>query len=173
MQTRQAPELEVSQWLNVDAPLSLAALKGKVIMLHAFQMLCPACVHHSIPLARRMQATFDEEEAVVIGLHTVFENHAAMGAEALAGFIDAQQITFPVGIDAQDAPAGEPGSFGDGIPRTMRAYGMQGTPTLLLIDHLGHIRLHRFGQVDPLAVGASIGILLAERRMALQRTSDV
>lgn len=170
MQTKQAPELQVSQWLNVDAPLSLAALKGKVVIMFAFQMLCPACIHHSMPLARRMQATFDEEEAVVIGLHTVFENHAAMGTDALAGFIAEQKLTFPIAIDAPDVS--EPGRFSDGIPHTMRAYGMQGTPTLVLIDHVGNIRLHRFGQIDELTAGASIGILLAERRMALQQMRD-
>jgi hypothetical protein len=45
---------------------------------------------------------------------------------------------------------------------TMRAYQMQGTPTLILIDKTGHIRLHKFGHVSDLTVGFSIGALLAE-----------
>jgi hypothetical protein len=39
---------------------------------------------------------------------------------------------------------------------------MQGTPTLILIDKTGHIRLHKFGHVSDLTVGFSIGALLAE-----------
>ena len=49
-----------------------------------------------------------------------------------------------------------------GIPLTMRAYQMQGTPTLILIDKTGHIRLHKFGHVSDLTIGFSIGALLSE-----------
>ncbi len=39
-----APPLEVAQWLNVTEPPSLDRLRGKVVMIEAFQMLCPGCV---------------------------------------------------------------------------------------------------------------------------------
>src|SRR5690606_20270412 len=39
-----APELQVSRWFNTPAPLSLAALRGRVVVVEAFQMLCPGCV---------------------------------------------------------------------------------------------------------------------------------
>lgn len=45
----QVPELQVGRWFNSDAPLSLAGLRGKVVALHAFQMLCPGCVAHGLP----------------------------------------------------------------------------------------------------------------------------
>ena len=41
-----APELAVSQWFNTSEPLSLAGRKGQVVLLHAFQMLCPGCTAH-------------------------------------------------------------------------------------------------------------------------------
>jgi hypothetical protein len=44
----------------------------------------------------------------------------------------------------------------------MRRYGLQGTPSLLLIDRTGDLRLHAFGTVDDLAVGAAVATLLAE-----------
>lgn len=47
------------------------------------------------------------------------------------------------------------------IPRTMQAYGMQGTPTLVLIDADGNLRGQHFGQVSDLALGARIATLLA------------
>ena len=45
-----APPLEISEWVNTPGPLTLSALRGRVVMLHAFQMLCPACVQHGLPL---------------------------------------------------------------------------------------------------------------------------
>ncbi len=49
-----APELEVTTWLNTHGPLSLAALRGKVVVVYAFQMLCPGCVSHGIPQAKNI-----------------------------------------------------------------------------------------------------------------------
>lgn len=46
-----APPLQVSEWLNTPQPISLAPLRGRVVVLHAFQMLCPACVAHGLPPA--------------------------------------------------------------------------------------------------------------------------
>ena len=39
---------------------------------------------------------------------------------------------------------------------------MQGTPTTILVDKTGHLRLHKFGHVSDLLLGVSIGTLLAE-----------
>jgi len=44
----------------------------------------------------------------------------------------------------------------------MRAYGMQGTPSLVIIDQAGYLRHHYFGQVSDLQVGADIATLLAD-----------
>ncbi len=53
-----APELAVSQWFNTPEPLSLAGLRGKVVLLHAFQMLCPGCTAHGTPQAERAHQMF-------------------------------------------------------------------------------------------------------------------
>ena len=45
----QAPEIAVSRWFNTDVPLTLAGLRGQVVMLHAFQMLCAGCVMQATP----------------------------------------------------------------------------------------------------------------------------
>ncbi|RYD17429.1 MAG: TlpA family protein disulfide reductase, partial [Verrucomicrobiaceae bacterium] len=49
-----APEWSVIEWLNTPAPLDLAGLRGRVVALHAFQMLCPGCVLHGIPQTSRI-----------------------------------------------------------------------------------------------------------------------
>ena len=149
------PPWQVREWLNADAPLSLESFRGKVVLLEAFQMLCPGCVGHGIPQAQRARQAFPEDALAVVGLHTVFEHHEAQGsAAALKAFLHENRVRFPVGIDAH--------ADGDPIPLTMRAYAMQGTPTLLLYDRAGRLRLQRFGTVEDMALGAAIATLLAE-----------
>ena len=150
-----APELQASGWLNTPRPLSLAELRGKVIVLHTFQIFCPGCVQIGIPQAQRIYQEFDPDRVAVIGMHTVFEHHSVMGRDALEVFVHEYRLRFPIGIDKYD---GQP----HGVPLTMRVYQMQGTPTLILIDKSGRIRLHKFGYVSDLTVGFSIGALLSE-----------
>jgi len=149
-----APEWRTSRWFNSEVPLSLAALRGRVIVLHAFQMLCPGCVQQGLPQAQRIARLFDPSKVAVIGLHTVFEHHDVMTPEALAAFIHEYRLTFPIGVDM-------PATDG-AIPQTMAAYAMEGTPTLVLIDRAGRLRKQSLGVEDDLRVGADIALLLAE-----------
>ena len=155
---RPAPAWHAREWFNhAGSALQPADLRGKVIVLHAFQMLCPACVHHGLPQAQRIRATFAPQDVAVLGLHTVFEHHAAMTPVSLKAFLHEYRIGFPVGVDTPSADASDP------IPLTMRAYEMQGTPTLLLIDRNGQLRRQAFGAEDDLLVAAAIATLVAER----------
>ncbi len=153
-QTFPAPKLQTSHWLNTDSPVTLASLRGQVVVLHAFQMLCPGCVSHGLPQASKIRETFPKTDVAVIGLHTVFEHHAVMGVEALRAFVHEYSIDFPIGVDQA--------SLGSDIPLTMQAYSMQGTPSLVLIDRKGTVRLHRFGRMDDMHLGALIGQLVME-----------
>ena len=90
------------------------------------------------------------------GRVVVFEHHEVMGPDALEVFAYEYRLRFPIGIDKY---AGEKSQ---GMPLTMEAYQMQGTPTLILIDKAGHVRLHKFGHVNDLMLGFSIGALLSE-----------
>ncbi|MGE0581532.1 MAG: redoxin domain-containing protein [Steroidobacteraceae bacterium] len=151
-----APELQVAQWFNTREPVSLGALRGKVVVVEAFQMLCPGCVSHGLPQAARIRETFAAADVVVLGLHTVFEHHDAMTPTSLAAFLHEYRIRFPVGVDA-------PGDA-RGLPKTMATYRMQGTPTLLLIDRRGCLRAQHFGAVPDLQVGAEIMGLMIESK---------
>ena len=151
---QMAPELSVTHWLN-SKPLTLKKLRGKVVLIEAFQMLCPGCVSHGLPQAQRVSVTFDLKSVFVIGLHTVFEHHEAQGSiTALTAFLHEYQIKFPVAIDAQRP---------NQLSQTMSDYGMQGTPSLILIDKKGYIRKHQFGLVEDLVLGAEIQALLNEK----------
>lgn len=152
LQGNVAPALQVSQWLNTSEPITLEALKGRVVVLHAFQMLCPGCVAHGIPQALRVHQTFPSSEVSVIGLHTVFEHHDVMGPQALKVFLHEYRIPFAVGVDA-------PGLEGP-IPQTMQAYQLRGTPSLVILDRQGRVRLSQFGQIDDMVLGATVAQLL-------------
>ena len=151
-----APELEVARWFNTDEALTLAALRGRVVVIEAFQMLCPGCVAHGLPQAMRVHQTFAATDVAVIGLHTVFEHHDVMTPAALEAFLYEYRIQFPVAVDV-------PGEASP-IPRTMAAYAMQGTPTMVLIDRQGRRRAQYFGEVSDLKLGAEIMALAGEGR---------
>lgn len=153
-----APEWTVSRWFNADGAPSLQSLRGRVVFLHAFQMLCPACVQHAVPQSLKVATAFATTDLAVVGLHTVFEHHAVMGPDPLQVYLHENRIGYPVGVDAHrdGDPATHP------LPLTMQAYAMQGTPTLMLIDRQGRLRRQRFGLVDDLRLGAEIATLLTE-----------
>lgn len=153
-----APDWTVSRWFNADGAPSLSVLRGRVVFLHAFQMLCPACVQHAVPQSLKVAAAFAATDLAVIGLHTVFEHHHAMGADALQVYLHENRIGYPVGVDAHL----DGDTVRHPLPLTMQAYAMQGTPTLVLVDRQGRLRRQRFGLVDDLRLGAELGALLAE-----------
>lgn len=148
-----APDLAVSQWFNTDRPLDLGALRGRVVYMHTFQLLCPGCVLRGIPQAQRVERIFARSDLQVIGLHTVFEHHAAMTPVTLKAFIHEYGLTSPVGVDmaGDDTP----------VPVTMQRYGLQGTPSSVLIGRDGRILHRTFGVEDDILVGARIAQALA------------
>ncbi len=149
-----APPLQTSGWLNSAKPLDIPDFRGRILVIEAFQMLCPGCVSHGLPQAQRIARVFPNDQVAVIGLHTVFEHHAVQGTrEALAAFVHEYGLSLPIGIDLQDGR----------LPATMTAYNMQGTPTLVMIDRNGLLRFQQLGHVEDLAIGSILGTLLAEQ----------
>lgn len=154
----ELPEWSVSRWFNTQGSPTLASLRGRVVVIHAFQMLCRGCVVHGVPQAQRVHQLFGSEALSVIGLHTVFEHHDAMTDTALAAFLHEFRVEFPVGVDRP--------SPGGGIPTTMARYELPGTPTTLLVDAAGRLRRRAFGPIDDMVLGAQIASLLVEASSA-------
>lgn len=148
-----APELAVSQWFNTQKPLTLAALRGRPVFLHSFQLLCPGCVSDAIPQLKRIERVFGHTDLQIIGIHTVFEHHAAMMPVTLKAFLHEYRITTPIAVDTADETSG--------IPITMRRFGMRGTPSSVLIGRDGTILHHTFGVEDDLALGARLAMALS------------
>jgi hypothetical protein len=140
-----------TQWFNSD-PLTLDSLRGRVIVLGTFQMLCPGCVANGLPQLQRVEQTFLRDDVAVIGLHT------AMTPASLEVFLHEYRIGFPIGVDAPDDP--------EGVPLTMTRYRLRGTPSLVLIDRNGFIRHRALGHEPDLTLGARIAQLIAQPRNA-------
>jgi alkyl hydroperoxide reductase subunit AhpC len=149
-----APELLVQTWFNTERPLQLSGLRGRIVVLAAFQVLCPNSISGGIPQARRIYETFEPKDVAVIGLHATFEHHDAVSWAMLKAFIQEYRLKFPIALDEPN-PASP-------IPHTMERYKMRGTPSLVLIDRKGQVRKHAFGAVDDLRIGAEIGALIRE-----------
>ena len=75
---------------------------------------------------------------------------------SLEAFLYEYRITFPVGVDAHDGRSR--------LPTTMGRYRLRGTPSLVVIDRAGRLRLNAFGQIDDLVVGATLARLIDEPR---------
>jgi peroxiredoxin len=146
-------ELSVSQWFNTDTAITVEQLKGRVVIVAAFQMLCPGCVAHSIPQLKKMHELSRNLPLTVIGLHTVFEHHQAMQPHALKAFIHEYRLSFPIGVAAY-----EENSL---MPKTMEDWQMRGTPSTFVFSADGDLCLHQFGHIDDLPLGIFVGQLLA------------
>ncbi|AJC79768.1 thioredoxin-like protein [Rhizobium etli bv. phaseoli str. IE4803] len=150
-----APELAVSEWFNTPEAITLASLRGRPVFLHAFQALCPGCVSEAVPQLHKLEHVFGSTDLAIVGIHTVFEHHAAMSPVTLKAFIHEYRIKSPVGVDLADDVSD--------IPVTMRRFGLRGTPSSVLIGRDGAIIHQTFGVEADMVLGARIAMALSPR----------
>jgi len=119
----RAPELTGgSGWLNTDRPLSIAALKGKVILLDFWTYGCINCMH-IIPDLKRLEAKYPNQ-LVVIGVHSAkFKNEKE--TENIRRIILRYELEHPVYNDSEFS--------------VWQSYGVRAWPTRVLIDPAGYI----------------------------------
>lgn len=119
----RAPELSGGRgWLNTDKPLSLAALKGKVVLLDFWTYGCINCIH-IIPELKKLEAKYPNE-LVVIGVHSAkFENEKE--TENIRKIILRYEIEHPVVNDADF--------------NIWNSYAVNAWPTRVLIDPAGYV----------------------------------
>lgn len=141
-----APELTNETWLNVDAPLRLAELRGKVVLVEMWTFGCINC-QHVIPSLKEWHKKYNEQGLVIIGNHFP-EFSYEKDLNNLKDAIAENEIEYAV---AQD-------NNGD----TWRAYKNQYWPTLYLIDKQGHIRYIHIGEGRYRETEENIKALLAE-----------
>src|SRR3989441_575193 len=144
----RAPELNGARgWLNTDRPLTLSALKGKVVLLDFWTYGCINCMH-IIPDLKRLERKYPNE-LVVIGVHSAkFANEKE--TENIRRIILRYEIEHPVVNDADFA--------------IWKAYAVNAWPTRYLIDPAGYIIGRLSGEGGFEALDKAIGNSIAEFR---------
>jgi DNA-binding beta-propeller fold protein YncE len=148
-QTRvRAPELTGGRgWLNTDKPLSLAALKGKVVLLDFWTYGCINCIH-IIPDLKKLEAKYPNE-LVVIGVHSAkFENEKE--TENIRRIILRYELEHPVYNDAEF--------------KVWKSYGVRAWPTQVLIDPAGYVIGGVSGEGNYELIDQVVGKAVAEFR---------
>lgn len=149
----QAPEFthgDDSDWIN-SAPLKLADLEGKVVLIDFWTYGCWNC-QRSIPWIKDLQARFGDRDLVVIGVHTPefeYEAERTSVKEEVAKLA----LSSPVMIDNDFS--------------YWNAMGNRYWPTFYLLDKSGRVRHRSIGEIRPADMNAKtleayIESLLAE-----------
>jgi len=121
--TEPAPEFPAGlDWLNVEAPLALADLHGKVVVLDFWTYGCINCIH-IIPDLKQLEEEYPDE-LVVIGVHSAkFENEGE--TENIRQVVQRYDIGHPVVNDR---------GF-----EVWRQWGAQAWPTVVVVDPAGNV----------------------------------
>ena len=119
----RAPEITGGRgWLNTDKPLTIAALKGKVVLLDFWTYGCINCIH-IIPDLKRLEHKYPNQ-LVVIGIHSAkFENEK--DTENIRRIILRYELEHPV--------------YNDADYKVWQSYGVRAWPTQVLIDPGGYV----------------------------------
>jgi thiol-disulfide isomerase/thioredoxin len=146
--TSRAPELAgVHPWFNTPdgEPLTLAALRGRVVLLEFWTFACVNC-QRTLPFLRRMHDQY-QPDLTVVGVHSpefAFERSVQNVERA----VREQGLEYPIGLD-NDFVA-------------WNAYGNRYWPTMYVIDRSGQIRYTHIGEGNDDRTEAAIRASLAE-----------
>jgi cytochrome c biogenesis protein CcdA/thiol-disulfide isomerase/thioredoxin len=126
----QAPSLSGAvEWLN-SPPLTIEALRGKVVLVDFWTYSCINCLR-AIPYVRAWAEKYKDQGLVVIGVHApefAFEKNVENVRQAIKDL----KIDYPVAIDNDYA--------------IWRAFNNSYWPAHYFIDAQGRIRHHHFGE---------------------------
>jgi cytochrome c biogenesis protein CcdA/thiol-disulfide isomerase/thioredoxin len=143
---QQAPDFTgIDHWLN-SQPLTMASLKGKVVLVDFWTYSCINCIR-TLPYVESWYQKYAADGFVVVGVHTpefAFEHDASNVQAAISRF----GITYPVAQDNEYA--------------TWNAYSNSYWPADYLIDANGHVRATHDGEGDYNTTEAEIRSLLSE-----------
>ena len=150
----------ITTWLNTTGgkPLSLRALRGKVVLVDFWTYSCINC-QRTLPHVEAWYRKYAQDGFVVVGVHTpefAFE-HVVSNVRAQAAALG---VRYPVAIDDRYA--------------TWDAYDNEYWPADYLIDAQGTVRHVHFGEGDYAGTEQLIRQLLtaAHPGLALPRTTD-
>jgi cytochrome c biogenesis protein CcdA/thiol-disulfide isomerase/thioredoxin len=157
-----APEFGgIVQWLNTpgDRPITLASLRGKVVLVDFWTYSCINCLR-TLPHLRAWYTAYHRDGFEIVGVHSpefAFE-HVPSNVRAAVGNL---HVTWPVALDNNFV--------------TWTAYANQYWPADYLIDRNGNVREIEFGEGHYTEAETAIRTLLGvsgASTYVLNRTPD-
>lgn len=105
-------------WLNVDHPITMSELKGRVVIVDFWTSCCINCLH-TIPTLQAIEARFAGQPVTVIGVHSPkFDEER--GVARLVDFVNDNRIRHPIAVDSE--------------MKVWHAWGVDGWPTVAVLD---------------------------------------
>ena len=143
-------------WLNSE-PLTIAGLRGRVVLIDFWTYSCINCLR-TLPYIKEWDARYRGLGLTIVGVHSpefAFERKTSNVRE------NAKQLglRYPIALDNE---------FG-----TWQAWSNQYWPAKYLIDRDGHVRFYHFGEGDYAETEEAIRSLLAERGKPLPEASGL
>jgi cytochrome c biogenesis protein CcdA/thiol-disulfide isomerase/thioredoxin len=141
-----APEFTgITHWINSE-PLTLASLRGHVVLVDFWTYTCINCIR-TLPHVEAWDAAYRKDGLTIIGVHSPefsFEHETSNVTRA----VKQDGIKYPVAQDNDLA--------------TWNAWSNQYWPAEYLIDAKGHVRHANFGEGDAAGTESAIRSLLKE-----------
>jgi thiol-disulfide isomerase/thioredoxin len=146
----RAPELRGRRWLNTGgAELSLAGLRGKIVLLDFWTFCCINCLHVLDEL-RELEERY-ADVLVAIGVHSPKFVHEA-DPDAVAAAVERYGVHHPVLDDPELT--------------TWDAYAAGAWPTLVVVDPTGYVVAQLTGEGHGHGLGVLVEELVAEHEAA-------
>jgi thiol-disulfide isomerase/thioredoxin len=140
-----APDfLGIAAWIN-SAPLTVAALRGQVVLVDFWTYSCVNCIR-TLPFLKAFYSTYKQSGLQIVGVHSPefsFEKDQANVQTA----VQDHEVTWPVAMDND--------------LRTWGAYKNQYWPHVYVLDRAGHVRYDFVGEGKDKAIETAIRTLLA------------
>jgi thiol-disulfide isomerase/thioredoxin len=153
----EAPDFTgIDGWLN-STPLTLADLRGKVVLIDFWTFSCVNCVR-TIPHLQALYNDYKDDGFVIVGVHSP-EFDFEMVPANVAAAVTRLGVTWPVAIDSQMA--------------TWNAYQNQYWPAEYLLDQQGRVAYTSFGEGDYAQTDAAVAQLLNVKQTALPSSTPV
>jgi cytochrome c biogenesis protein CcdA/thiol-disulfide isomerase/thioredoxin len=152
IQPYPAPEFTgISAWINSE-PLTIAQLRGKVVLVDFWTYSCINCIRNNVYLEKWYEK-YKDQGFVIVGLSAPEFSFEKVLSNVKQGAKD-QHLTYPIALDNDLA--------------TWNAYRNQYWPAGYLIDANGNIRRTEFGEGGYQESEDAIRTLLAEKGASLQ-----